>query len=236
MTTTGDAVEVDSLVVRYGDTTAVNGISFRARHGEVTALLGRNGAGKTSTIECCEGLRRPTSGSIRVLGHDAVREHLRVAARVGVMLQDGGVGPGARVGTLIRHYCNVYDRGVDPDDLIQRVGLGARTGHTWRRLSGGERQRLSLALALAAAPEVAFLDEPTAGLDLDGREMVRDILGELTARGCAVVLASHDLDEVQRVARHVVVLHHGNVTANDTVEALCSGGRRLEDVFREVTR
>ncbi len=234
--TTGNAVEVDSLVIRYGDTIAVNAISFRARHGEVTALLGRNGAGKTSTIECCEGLRRASSGTIRVLGHDPLREHLHVAARVGVMLQDGGVGPGARVGTLIRHYCAVHDRGVDPDELVRRVGLGARTKHAWRRLSGGERQRLSLALALAAAPDVAFLDEPTAGLDLDGREMVRDVLGELTARGCAVVLASHDLDEVQRVAHHVVILHNGVVVANDSIGALCSGGRRLEDVFREVTR
>lgn len=236
VTMTGDAVVVDALVIRYGDTTAVNGVSFRARHGEVTALLGRNGAGKTSTIECCEGLRRATSGSISVLGHDPGRASDTIAARVGVMLQDGGIGPGARVGTLVRHYCRLYDRGVDPNRLLDRLGLAHRTKHTWRRLSGGERQRLSLALALAAEPDVAFLDEPTAGLDLDGREMVRDVLAELTAKGCAVVLASHDLDEVHRVARRVVVLHNGAVAANDNIDVLCAGGKKLEDVFREVTR
>lgn len=236
MTTAHDAVEIDSLVVRYGTTEAVRGVSLRARHGEVTALLGRNGAGKTSTIECCEGLRRPTSGTIRVLGHDPIRDRLAVADRVGVMLQDGGIGPGARVGSLVHHYCRLYNRGVDADSVLRRVGLDARRQHTWRRLSGGERQRLSLALALAAAPEVAFLDEPTAGVDLDGREMVRDILRELTERGCAVVLASHDLDEVQRVAHHVVILHDGSVVADAPRDTLCRDGRSLEDAFREVTR
>lgn len=230
------ALEVRDLVIRYGDITAVNSVSFVARHGEVTAVLGRNGAGKTSTLEACEGLRRPTSGSLRVLGHEAAEIDNSLRARIGVMLQDGGIAPSARVMSLVRHYCRLYDRGVDPRHLLTQVGLQHRAASTWRRLSGGERQRFSLALALAANPDVAFLDEPTAGVDLDGREMIRDIIAGLTARGCCVVLATHDLDEAERVAQHVVVLHHGKVVLDDSVLNLCARNRRLEDVVREVTR
>jgi ABC-2 type transport system ATP-binding protein len=223
-------------VIRYGDITAVNSASFVARHGEVTAVLGRNGAGKTSTLEACEGLRLPTSGSLRVLGYEVTEIDNSLRARIGVMLQDGGIAPSARVMSLVRHYCRLYDRGVDPRHLLERVGLQHRAASTWRRLSGGERQRFSLALALAANPDVAFLDEPTAGVDLDGREMIRGIIAGLTARGCCVVLATHDLDEAERVAQHVVVLHHGKVVLDDSVFNLCAGNRRLEDVVREVTR
>ncbi len=230
------ALEVRDLVIRYGDIVAVNSVSFVARHGEVTAVLGRNGAGKTSTLEACEGLRRPTSGSLRVLGNDVSNGDTSQRARIGVMLQDGGIAPSARVMSLVRHYCRLYDRGVDPRVLVEQVGLQHRATFTWRRLSGGERQRFSLALALAANPDIAFLDEPTAGVDLDGREMIRDIIAGLTADGCCVVLATHDLDEAERVAQHVVVLHQGKVVLDDSIVNLCTGNRRLEDVVREVTR
>lgn len=230
------ALEVRDLVIRYGDIVAVNSVSFVARHGEVTAVLGRNGAGKTSTLEACEGLRRPTSGSLRVLGNDVSNGDTSQRARIGVMLQDGGIAPSARVMSLVRHYCRLYDRGVDPRVLVEQVGLQHRATSTWRRLSGGERQRFSLALALAANPDIAFLDEPTAGVDLDGREMIRGIIAGLTAHGCCVVLATHDLDEAERVAQHVVVLHQGKVVLDDSIVNLCIGNRRLEDVVREVTR
>ncbi|MFM2113489.1 MAG: hypothetical protein RL643_447 [Actinomycetota bacterium] len=235
-TSTSTALEVRGLVIAYGDITAVDSVSFDARHGEVTAILGRNGAGKTSTIESCEGLRRPTSGSLRVLGRDVTAMDGALRSRIGVMLQDGGIAPSARVLPLVRHYCRLYDRGVDAHDLVARVGLQHRTSSTWRRLSGGERQRFSLALALAARPEIAFLDEPTAGVDLDGRETVREIISDLTKSGCCVILATHDLDEAERVADHAVVLHHGKVVIDDSVARLCTPSRRLEDVVREATR
>jgi ABC-2 type transport system ATP-binding protein len=152
------------------------------------------------------------------------------------MLQDDGIAPAARVGSLIRHYCALYDRRVDAVALIDRLGLTTRAKATWRSLSGGERQRFSLALALAANPEIIFLDEPTAGVDLDGREIIRDIITELVGKGACVVLATHDLDEAQRVAHHAVVLHHGRVVINERVATLCANGRRLEDVVREATR
>lgn len=232
----GIAIEVNALTIRYADLVAVDSVSFAASHGEVTALLGRNGAGKTSTLEACEGLRRATSGSVRVLGVDAARLSAAVRARMGVMLQDGGIAPGARVRHLVRHYCVLYGRGADADEILQQVALRERAASPWRRLSGGERQRFSLALALAAVPDVVFLDEPTAGVDLDGREAIRDIIAALAARGCCVMLATHDLDEAERVADRAVVLHAGRVVLDDTVASICRDGQRLEDAVRAVTR
>ena len=232
----GIAIEVNALTIRYADLVAVDSVSFAASHGEVTALLGRNGAGKTSTLEACEGLRRATSGSVRVLGADSARLSAAVRARMGVMLQDGGIAPGARVRHLVRHYCLLYGRGADADEILQQVALRERAASPWRRLSGGERQRFSLALALAAVPDVVFLDEPTAGVDLDGREAIRGIIAALAARGCCVMLATHDLDEAERVADRAVVLHAGRVVLDDTVASICSNGQRLEDAVRTVTR
>lgn len=227
---------MNALTIRYADLVAVDSVSFAASHGEVTALLGRNGAGKTSTLEACEGLRRATSGSVRVLGVDAARLSAAVRARMGVMLQDGGIAPGARVRHLVRHYCVLYGRGADADEILQQVALRERAASPWRRLSGGERQRFSLALALAAVPDVVFLDEPTAGVDLDGREAIRDIIAALAARGCCVMLATHDLDEAERVADRAVVLHAGRVVLDDTVASICRDGQRLENAVRAVTR
>ena len=227
---------MNALTIRYADLVAVDSVSFAASHGEVTALLGRNGAGKTSTLEACEGLRRATSGSVRVLGADSARLSAAVRARMGVMLQDGGIAPGARVRHLVRHYCLLYGRGADADEILQQVALRERAASPWRRLSGGERQRFSLALALAAVPDVVFLDEPTAGVDLDGREAIRGIIAALAARGCCVMLATHDLDEAERVADRAVVLHAGRVVLDDTVASICSNGQRLEDAVRTVTR
>lgn len=229
------ALDVRSLTIRYGTVLAVDSASFTARHGEVTAVLGRNGAGKTSVIEACEGLRSHQVGSISVLGADARRLPADVRARLGVMLQDGGVAPAARVRRTVRHYCELYQRGAVADEIISMVGLEHRADSSWRRLSGGERQRFSLALALAARPEIAFLDEPTAGVDLDGRETIRRIIGDVKSAGCCIVLATHDLDEAERVADCVVVLHQGRIVADDSLQGFC-GGRRLEDAVREATR
>lgn len=229
------ALEVRDLVIRYGDVVAVDSVSFTARRGEVTVILGRNGAGKTSTIEACEGLRRVDGGSIRVLGVDVLRADTSLRARMGVMLQDGGIPPNARVDRLVAHYCLLHGRGADADNIIRTVGLGSRSRSTWRRLSGGERQRFSLALALAARPDIAFLDEPTAGIDFDGRETIRSIIAGLVDVGCCVILATHDLDEAERVGHRAVVLHRGRVVLDDSITAVCRNGRRLEDVVREVT-
>lgn len=220
-------VVVENLTVRYGDLTAVNGATFRAPAGAVTVVLGPNGAGKTSTIEVCEGFRVRSSGSVSVLGLDPASEHRALTRRMGVMLQEGGVYPSARVGETVAHYCALHDRGADPAAIIEMVGLAHRARSTWRRLSGGERQRLSLGLALAARPDVAFLDEPTSGVDIDGRVAVRHIVRSLAESGTTVVLATHELDEAEQMADDVVVFAEGRVVAGGPLESLRAGHRRV---------
>ena len=221
------AVIVENLVVRYGDVTAVESISFTAPTGGVTAILGPNGAGKTSTIEVCEGFRRASSGNVSVLGLDPVRQHRELTARMGVMLQGGGVYPSARVRDVVRLFCALHGDRAEPGALIESVGLEKVATSTWRRLSGGEQQRLSLALALAAVPEVLFLDEPTSGVDVDGRDAIRSIITSAAAQGTTVVLASHDLAEAERVATHVVMFQHGRVVADGSMADLTQARKRL---------
>ncbi|MDP9463981.1 MAG: ABC transporter ATP-binding protein [Actinomycetota bacterium] len=217
------AVEVEHLTVRYGDLVAVDDISFLAAAGQVTTVLGPNGAGKTSTIEVCEGYRRATAGTVRVLGFDPLTQQRQLSKRMGVMLQEGGVHPGSGVLETVRHYAALYGNGADAGALVEAVGLTDKTMTAWRRLSGGEQQRLSLALALAAKPDVAFLDEPTSGVDVNGRDTVRGIIRELASNGCAVVLATHELDEAERLADRVVIIDHGSLIADGTLAELRKG-------------
>ncbi|QGG96722.1 ABC transporter ATP-binding protein [Actinomarinicola tropica] len=217
------AVEVDELVVRYGELTAVDHLSFRADAGQVTALLGPNGAGKTSTIETAEGYRRPAAGRVRVLGLDPVADHAEVVRSLGIMLQRGGVYPGIRPLEAIELFAAYYDEPLDPRALLERVGLGDRQSTTWRRLSGGEQQRLSLALALVGRPRVVVLDEPTAGLDVTGRQLVHRIVGELRDDGVAVLLATHDLADAEALADHVVIIDHGVAVADGPLDRILSG-------------
>ena len=210
------AVEVSALVVRYGDTVAVDGISFEANPGEVLALLGPNGAGKTTTVETLEGYRRPTSGSVRVLDRDPVSERRAIAPRIGVMLQQGGVYPSMGPREVLGLFAAYYRHPADPEELLDRTGLRSVATTPWRRLSGGEQQRLSLALALVGRPEVAFLDEPTAGIDPSARLAVREIVRGLRDDGACVLLTSHDLDEVEAVADRIVIIDRGHVVASGT--------------------
>ena len=215
-------LEVENLSVRYGEVLAVDSVSFTARPGEVTAVLGPNGAGKTSTIEVCEGLRRRSSGHVRVLGLDPHRDRRSLANRMGIMLQEGGVYPSARPIDVIRQYCGLYSSGsgkaANPDELIELVGLSERRRTAWRRLSGGEKQRLSLALALAARPAIVFLDEPTSGVDVNGRTMIRSVIRNLADEGCTVILATHELDEAEKVCDRVVIFDKGKVLVNGTLD------------------
>ncbi len=193
----------------------------------MTVILGPNGAGKTSTIEVCEGFRVASGGNVSVAGLDPIRDHAQLTRKMGVMLQGGGVYPSSRVHEIVRLYVDLYDKGASADALVDQVGLGHRSGHSWKLLSGGEQQRLSLALALAAVPEVAFLDEPTAGVDVSGRQDIRRIVSDLAATGCAVVLATHELDEAERIADRIVIFHHGRVVANGTLAELRAGNDGL---------
>ena len=218
---------VENLTVQYGDLTAVDGVSFEAPTGAVTVILGPNGAGKTSTIEVCEGFRTATSGSVRVLGLDPSTQHRELTNRMGVMLQGGGVYPSARVQDVLAHFCSLHNKGVQSKELMERVGLSHRAKGTWRRLSGGEQQRLSLALALAADPEVMFLDEPTSGVDIEGRDVIREILKNLIQKGTTVLLASHEMAEAEKVASHAVLFRNGSVVASGEISALLTVRKHL---------
>jgi ABC-2 type transport system ATP-binding protein len=218
------AIEVRDLTVCYGPVAAVNGLSFTAEAGEVLALLGPNGAGKTTTVETLEGYHQPRRGQVRVLGLDPIRDRRRVTPDIGVMLQDGGVYPGIRPLEALRLHASFYDDADDPDALLERVGLTHVRRSTWRQMSGGEQQRLSLALALVGKPKVAFLDEPTAGVDVAGRHLIRQLVRELCANGVCVLLTSHDLGEAEKVADRVVIIDRGIVIMSGTPAELMNTG------------
>ncbi len=217
------AIVVDELVVRHGELTAVDGLSLSVGPGEVVALLGPNGAGKTTTVETLEGFRRPDGGTVRVLGLDPITDHRSLTPQVGVMLQQGGVYPGIRPLEALRLFASYYSRPDEPDALLERIGLTHRRHASWRQLSGGERQRLSLGLALIGRPRVAVLDEPTAGVDVGGRQAIREIVADLRADGVAVLVTTHDLVDAERSADRVVIVDRGRVVAAGTVAELVDG-------------
>jgi ABC-2 type transport system ATP-binding protein len=220
-------IAASNLAKRYGSLTAVDDVSFTVGPGEVFVLLGPNGAGKTTTVEIVEGLRSSDSGSASVLGETPGSR--RLAPRIGVMPQEGDLYAGIRAQEAVRLFASFYDEPLDTDTLIDQLGLSAVRRTTYRRLSGGERRRLSLALALVGRPEVAFLDEPTAGMDLEGRATTWAVIDELRARGTAVLLTTHLLDEAERIADRIGIMHHGRLVAFGPLAELTAGRvRELE--------
>jgi ABC-2 type transport system ATP-binding protein len=225
------ALEVCDLVVRYGEVTAVDGLSFAAPAGSVIALLGPNGAGKTSTVETLEGYRRPSGGRARVLGLDPIADRRRLAPSIGVMLQRGGVYPTMSPRDALRLFASYYDDPLSPDLLLQRLDLGAVARRPWRTLSGGEQQRVSLALALVGRPRVAFLDEPTAGMDPASRHALWSSVRELRDDGVCVLLTTHYLDEAERLADRVVIIDRGRAVAEGSPAELMAAGAGREIRF-----
>ena len=220
------AVQVSGLTVRYGPPgtrPAVDGVHLSAESGEVLVVLGPNGAGKTSTVETLEGYRRPVAGDVRVLGLDPIAEHAALTGRIGVMLQRGGVYPMLGPRRVLDLFARFYPDPVRTDELLDLVGLRAVAATSWRHLSGGEQQRLSLALALVGRPEVAFLDEPTSGVDPEGRIAVRGVIAGLKERGVCVVLTTHELAEAEKMADRIVILSFGRIALEGTPHDLTTG-------------
>ncbi len=228
------AVQVRDLRRSFGATTAVDGASFAAGAGSVTAVLGPNGAGKTTTVECLAGLQRPDAGAVRVLGTDPWRSGPDHRARVGVMLQEGGLPTTSRPLPLLRHLAALYAQPRPVEELVARLGIDGFAGTTVRRMSGGQRQRVALAAALLPRPEVVFLDEPTAGLDPHARLDVWAMLREESERGACVVVTTHSFEEAERIADRVVILAAGRVVGDGTL-AEVRGGATLEDVYFALT-
>ena len=217
------AIVVDHVAKRYGERTVLDGVSIDVRAGEVVALLGPNGAGKTTTVELVEGYRRADAGSVRVLGSDPWRAGRAHRARVGVMLQSGGFDMRARPAETVRQYADFHSDPLTPERLIGDLGLGAVERTPYRRLSGGERQRLAFAVALVGRPEVLILDEPTAGMDPEARAVVRDRILAAKSDGQAVLLTSHELSDVERLADRIVIIAAGRIVASDTASSLAAG-------------
>lgn len=218
------ALEVRDVVKSFGSITAVDHLSFTARRGEVLALLGPNGAGKTTTIEMCEGFAAPTSGSISVLGLDPQRQGEKVRERIGIMLQGGGSYSGIRVKEMLDLTASYNADPIDPEWLMDTLGLSKVAKTTYRRLSGGQQQRLSLALALIGRPELVFLDEPTAGMDAQSRHAVWGLIEALRRDGVTVILTTHLMDEAERLADNVVIIDRGAVVASGSPETLTESG------------
>jgi ABC-2 type transport system ATP-binding protein len=218
----GPAVELSGLVKRFGQTTAVDGLSLRLNRGQVLALLGPNGAGKTTTIEICEGFQGRDGGAVRVLGLDPATEHERLRVRIGVMPQGGGAYPGVRAEEMLALVAACAANPIDPAWLIEVLGLSSARRTPYKRLSGGQQQRLSLACALASRPELVFLDEPTAGLDPQARRLVWELVRALRADGVSVLLTTHAMEEAEELADHVVIIDNGRVVAEGSPSQLTS--------------
>ncbi|MGO4598473.1 ABC transporter ATP-binding protein [Terrabacter sp. 2RAF25] len=230
-----DAVTLSGLHRAFGRVTALDGLIWSAPSGRITAVLGPNGAGKTTAIECAVGLGRPDRGTVRVLGTDPWLAGADHRARVGVMLQSGGLPNGTKPLRLLHHLARLYADPVDVDEVAQRLGVTDFASTTVRRLSGGQKQRLALAASLLGRPEVLFLDEPAAGLDPHGRLDVWDLVAEQRDSGTTVVVTTHSFEEAARLADHLVIMNAGRTVAEGTPESV-TGGRPLEDVYFSLTR
>jgi ABC-2 type transport system ATP-binding protein len=216
-------VRVEHFRKTYGSFVAVDDISFEVQKGEIFGLLGPNGAGKTSTLETLEGIRRSDGGSLQVLGIDPVREPGRLKDAIGVQLQTSGLPGNMKVGEAMRFFC-AYHRVTPRMDLIERMGLGEKMNTQYQQLSTGQQRRLALALAVAHRPSLVILDEPTAGLDVNSRSELHEMMSELRKSGTAILLATHDMAEAEKLADRVAVLLSGRVVASGSPRELTAAG------------
>ncbi|GCE11633.1 ABC transporter ATP-binding protein [Tengunoibacter tsumagoiensis] len=210
------AIVVNTMSKSYGSNCVVDQLSFKVQPGEVFALLGPNGAGKTTTVETLEGYRAPDTGSVRVLGLDPIREGHALKPRIGVMLQQDGLYPALTAREVLQLFAGYYAQPLSVDTLLERVGLTSAAKTRCRRLSGGQKRRLALALALVGNPELVFMDEPTAGMDPQARQVTWEIIRELKRKGVTILLTTHLMDEAERLADHVAIIDHGQLIALDT--------------------
>jgi len=226
------AVTVQHLVKKYGRLVAVNDVSLSIHEGEIFGIIGPNGAGKTTTVECISGLRAPDSGSISVYGLSPRKDRNRIRESVGVQLQESALPPRLRVGEAVRLFASFYSNPLEPDQLLESLGIKQMANSSFKSLSGGQKQRLSIALALVGNPRLAILDELTTGLDPEARRETWGLIERMRDRGVTVILVTHFMDEAEKLCDRLALINHGTVIALDTPEAIAAqaGGSRVRFV------
>lgn len=217
---TTPAIRATDVTKRYGDLTAVNGISLEVYPGEIFGIIGPNGAGKTTFMECLEGLRHPTSGTIDVLGEDPSRPSTRWRERIGVQLQIAALPPKITVNEAMALFASMYSDPADPTQLLNELGIAAKGRSYVGKLSGGQRQRVFIALALLGKPDVVFLDELTTALDPQARLAMWDVVRSIRQGGATVVMTTHYMDEAEALCDRVAIIGAGRLIALDTVPGL----------------
>jgi ABC-2 type transport system ATP-binding protein len=213
-------IEVTNLHKRYGDTVAVDEVSFTVEAGEIFGILGPNGAGKTTTVECVSGLRTPDRGQVTVLGLDPRRDRRELREKVGVQLQEHRLPDKQTVAEAMTLYRSFYREPADGHRLLDLLGLTDKHNTQYRKLSGGQQQRLSVALALAGRPTVAILDELTTGLDPQARRDTWDLVEQVRDSGVTIILVTHFMDEAERLCDRLALIDAGRVVALDTPAGL----------------
>jgi len=216
------AITVQHLVKKYGDFVAVNDVSFSIKHGEIFGIIGPNGAGKTTVVECISGLRTPDSGSISIQGLSPLKDRNKIREFLGVQLQESSMPPRLKIGEAVKLFASFYPNPMDPDGLLETLGIEKVKNSTYRRLSGGQKQRLSIALALVGNPKIAILDELTTGLDPEARRETWALIESARDRGVTVILVTHFMDEAERLCDRLALVNHGRLVVLDAPEAIAA--------------
>jgi ABC-2 type transport system ATP-binding protein len=241
-------ISVKDLVKNYGNFEAVKGISFDVHENEIFGMLGPNGAGKSTTLEIIETLRAKTSGEVTVDGHDLDKEPGEIKKIIGVQLQTSGYYPGLNLVDLIELFCGLYNKDMEPMELLQMVNLTEKAKSKFKELSGGQKQRFSVATTLINDPKIIFLDEPTTGLDPQARRSLWELIRTIRSRGTTVIITTHYMDEAEYLCDRVAVIDSGRIIALNSPDQMiddlvASGFERprevkkanLEDVFIHLT-
>ena len=241
-------IKVSQLKKSYGSFEAVKGISFDVHEGEIFGLLGPNGAGKSTTLEIMETLRPKSSGEVNIAGFDLDRQPDEIKKIIGVQLQTSGFYPGLKLVELIDLFSGLYNRKVDPMELLSKVNLEEKAKFLYKSLSGGQKQRFSIATTLINDPRIIFLDEPTTGLDPQARRNLWDLIKNIRALGTTVIITTHYMDEAEYLCDRVAIMDAGRIISLDHPDRLIdqliasgfekkkeSKGANLEDVFIQMT-
>jgi len=220
--TTASAIEVRGLIKRYGDHTAVDGVDLTIESGEIFAFLGPNGAGKTTTIEILEGYRDRDGGDVTVLGEDPATASREWRERLGIVLQESEIEAELTAREAVTMHAAYFANHLNPDEVLELVGLASHAEHRAKKMSGGQKRRLDLALALVGNPDLVFLDEPTTGFDPGARRESWGMIENLRELGRTVLLTTHYMDEAEHLADRIAVIADGQIVARGTAADLAN--------------